>query len=90
MLTAVQAVYFNLSSVVGEGRITDGSHDNYDCVRTASISMRHKVLVLTLRQVEESAYVSLVVSYTPEEVITRHVSTLKKWIGRQAGRQAGR
>eukprot|EP01116_Phalansterium_solitarium_P014565 TRINITY_DN3229_c0_g1_i1.p2 TRINITY_DN3229_c0_g1~~TRINITY_DN3229_c0_g1_i1.p2 ORF type:complete len:1966 (-),score=685.19 TRINITY_DN3229_c0_g1_i1:6465-12362(-) len=41
------AVYFNLSGVVGEHKITDGSHDNAVLVRTATISQKHKIMTLT-------------------------------------------
>jgi hypothetical protein len=38
------ACYLNLTSLVGaEGRITDGTHDKDDAVRTATISQQHKV-----------------------------------------------
>lgn len=37
------AVWFNLTSIVSGGKITDGSHDNADMIRTATISQKHKV-----------------------------------------------
>jgi len=44
------SVYFNLSSVVGDHKIVDGSHDNADLVRTATISQKHKIMTLTFHR----------------------------------------
>jgi len=44
------SVYFNLSGVVGEHKIIDGSHDNADLVRTATISQKHKIMTLTFHR----------------------------------------
>ncbi|GAM23564.1 hypothetical protein SAMD00019534_067390 [Acytostelium subglobosum LB1] len=41
------AVYFNLTKLVGDASITDGTHDNVLLVRTASISQKHKMMTLT-------------------------------------------
>lgn len=39
--------YFNMSGVLGASRITEGTHDQPDVVRTATMSQEHKVLTLT-------------------------------------------
>jgi UDP-N-acetylglucosamine-lysosomal-enzyme len=44
------AMYLNLTTIVGEGVITDGSHDNADLIRTATISQKHKVMTLTFHR----------------------------------------
>ncbi len=43
------AVYFNLT-FAHNATITDGSHDNGDVIRTATISQKNKVLTLTLHR----------------------------------------
>jgi Stealth protein CR2, conserved region 2/LNR domain/Stealth protein CR1, conserved region 1 len=45
--SGVPAVVFNLTGVVGANEITDGSHDNEEIVRSATISQRHKLMFLT-------------------------------------------
>ena len=42
----------NLSSVVGSGKVREGSFDNKTVVRTATISSRYQVLIVTLRPLE--------------------------------------
>ncbi len=45
----VPACFLNLTALVGaDGRITDGSHDRDDAVRTATISQQHKIMIMTL------------------------------------------
>lgn len=44
------AAYFNLSTLVGSGSITDGSHDNANLVRTATISQKFKIMTLTFHR----------------------------------------
>jgi hypothetical protein len=39
-----------LQEVVGEGKITDGSHDNEVIVRTATISQKSKLMTLTFHR----------------------------------------
>lgn len=43
------ALFVNLTSLVGsDSRITDGSHDHDELVRTATISQAHKIIIFTL------------------------------------------
>lgn len=46
----IPSVYFNLSAIVHQDTITDGSHDNADLVRTATISQKHKIMTLTFHR----------------------------------------
>jgi UDP-N-acetylglucosamine-lysosomal-enzyme len=46
----IPSVYFNLSVIVQGGTITDGSHDNAELVRTATISQKHKIMTLTFHR----------------------------------------
>jgi UDP-N-acetylglucosamine-lysosomal-enzyme len=57
------AMYFNLSSIIGNNTITDGSHDNGEIVRTATISQRHKIMVLTFHRDQPRQQVLLSVTY---------------------------
>jgi Stealth protein CR2, conserved region 2/Stealth protein CR3, conserved region 3/Stealth protein CR4, conserved region 4/Stealth protein CR1, conserved region 1/LNR domain len=58
------AMYVNLTSTVGDNRIVDGSHDNADLVRTATISQRHKIMTLTFHR--NIAYQTIAISVTYE------------------------
>lgn len=42
------AAFLNLTGVVGDGRITDGSHDKENTIRTATISQKEKIMTLTM------------------------------------------
>ena len=44
------AAYFNMSAVLGDQRVTDGSHNEPDLVRSATISQRRQLLVMTFRR----------------------------------------
>ncbi|KAK5580536.1 hypothetical protein RB653_000556 [Dictyostelium firmibasis] len=57
-----RSVYFNLSSLIGDGIITDGSHDNAVLVRTATISQKYKIMTLTFHKDKE--YQNIAVSIT--------------------------
>eukprot|EP01113_Clastostelium_recurvatum_P003511 TRINITY_DN1152_c0_g1_i5.p1 TRINITY_DN1152_c0_g1~~TRINITY_DN1152_c0_g1_i5.p1 ORF type:complete len:1635 (-),score=329.21 TRINITY_DN1152_c0_g1_i5:43-4947(-) len=46
----LESIYFNLTSIVQNGTITDGSHDNSNLVRTATISQKHKIMTLTFHR----------------------------------------
>ena len=46
----VDAMYIDLAPVLGTLQIVDGSHDNSDLVRTATISQKHKTMTLVLRK----------------------------------------
>lgn len=46
----VDAMYIDLAPVLDTLQIVDGSHDNSDIVRTATISQRHKTMTLVLRK----------------------------------------
>lgn len=43
-------MYFNLSAIVRDGKIVDGSHDNAALIRTATISQKNKVMTLTFHR----------------------------------------
>ncbi|KYQ88805.1 putative glycophosphotransferase [Tieghemostelium lacteum] len=58
-----QSVYFNLTSLIQNSTITDGSHDNSDIVRTATISQKYKIMTLVFRQNITRQNVSISVSY---------------------------
>eukprot|EP01114_Cavostelium_apophysatum_P003574 TRINITY_DN1353_c0_g2_i5.p1 TRINITY_DN1353_c0_g2~~TRINITY_DN1353_c0_g2_i5.p1 ORF type:complete len:1245 (+),score=388.40 TRINITY_DN1353_c0_g2_i5:191-3925(+) len=58
------AMYFNLSGVVGDNKIVDGSHDNSDLVRTATISQKYKLMTLTFHR--EKPKSTVVISITHE------------------------
>jgi hypothetical protein len=53
--------YFNMSGVLGASRITEGTHDQPDVVRTATMSQEHKVLTLTFFPNSSDANVSVIV-----------------------------
>ncbi|GAM17280.1 hypothetical protein SAMD00019534_004550 [Acytostelium subglobosum LB1] len=57
------SVYFNLTNLVLDGTITDGSHDNAVLVRTATISQKHKIMTLTFHQKIAFQVVSISISY---------------------------
>jgi len=57
-------MYFNLSGIIGNNTITDGSHDNGELVRTATISQKHKVMVLTFHRDQPHQQVLLSVTYS--------------------------
>lgn len=57
------AVYFNLSGVVEQHKITDGSHDNAVLVRTATISQKHKLMTLTFHHNTPRQSVAISVSH---------------------------
>jgi hypothetical protein len=46
----VDAMYIDLAPALGTLQIVDGSHDNSDLVRTATISQKHKTMTLVLRK----------------------------------------
>jgi hypothetical protein len=46
----VDAMYIDLAPVLDTLQIVDGSHDNSDIVRTATISQKHKTMTLVLRK----------------------------------------
>lgn len=48
--SGLPSVYFNLSEIVGTATITDGSHDNAELVRTATISQKFKIMTLTFHR----------------------------------------
>ncbi|KAF2077558.1 hypothetical protein CYY_001176 [Polysphondylium violaceum] len=57
------SVYFNLTHVVGNGSITDGSHDNSNLVRTATISQKYKIMTLTFHKNQPYQTVAISISY---------------------------
>lgn len=48
--SGLSSVYFNLTEIVGGATITDGSHDNVELVRTATISQKFKIMTLTFHR----------------------------------------
>lgn len=56
--SGLPSVYFNLTEIVGGATITDGSHDNVELVRTATISQKFKIMTLTFhRSIHASCFV---------------------------------
>ena len=45
----VLVLYFNLSKVFGEGKVTSGEYSETHCVRSATVAQKYKVFTLTLR-----------------------------------------
>ena len=45
----VLVMYFNISKVFGEGKVTSGEYSDTHCVRSATVAQRYKVCTLTLR-----------------------------------------
>ena len=45
----LKAMYFNVSTIFGEGKITKGDHSETQVLRSATIAQKHKVLTLTFR-----------------------------------------
>ena len=46
----LKAMFFNLSSVFGQGKITTGDHSDSEVVRSATVAQKHKILTLTFRK----------------------------------------
>jgi len=46
----IPAAYFNLTELVGTGRISDGSHDNALMIRSATISQKYKIITFTFHK----------------------------------------
>ncbi|EFA84682.1 putative glycophosphotransferase [Heterostelium album PN500] len=63
IINGTNAVYFNLTQLVGEATITDGSHDNAVLVRTATISQKNKIMTLTFHHNIPYQSVSISISY---------------------------
>lgn len=55
--------YFNFTPFVGSSKILDGSHDNTDLVRTATISQKSKLMIMTFHRNVTAHNVSVVLSY---------------------------
>jgi hypothetical protein len=66
-------MYFNLSGIVRDGKIIDGSHDNAVLIRTATISQKNKVMTLTFHRniTQQDVSISITVEFnkTQEETV---------------------
>lgn len=60
------AFYLNLTNIVGTGRITDGSHDHDELIRTATISQQWKVMIITLHKNDSRVPVQVVLKWEDE------------------------
>ena len=67
--SSVPAVWFNLTTMVGSNKITDGSHDNADLIRTATISQKHKIMTLTINQKAKNRNASISISFESESSV---------------------
>jgi len=54
----VSVLYFNISKLFGEGKVTSGEYSETQCVRSATVAQKYKVFTLTLRVNCTSAAVS--------------------------------
>lgn len=54
----VSVLYFNISKLFGEGKVTSGEYSETHCVRSATVAQKFKVFTLTLRRNCTSAGVS--------------------------------
>jgi hypothetical protein len=79
----VPAFFLNLTNMVGEGRITDGTHDKDDMVRTATISQQHKVMIITLHKNSSRIPVQVVLHWE-DEGGAKHNATLTLIVGGEA------
>jgi len=71
------SVYFNLSNVVGNSSITDGSHDNSNLVRTATISQKYKIMTLTFHK--DQPYQTVAISIAFDMIIpVNHTMNVKR------------
>jgi len=58
------AFYFNLTLAEADDLVVDGSHDNLDLIRTATLSQKHKILTVTLNhnQTRQMANITITLS----------------------------
>jgi len=60
----VKSFYVNLTSLIGSGKVVEGTYDNSTVIRNAIISSRYKTLVVTLRPISDAmAKAEIVVVY---------------------------
>ena len=52
----IEAMYFNLTKVFGNGKITEGDHSGSLVLRSTTIAQRHKTLTLTFRKNQTAAF----------------------------------
>ena len=45
----ISVFYFNISKVLGEGKVSSGEYSETPCVRSATVAQKYKVFTLTLR-----------------------------------------
>eukprot|EP01117_Protostelium_nocturnum_P010349 TRINITY_DN3721_c0_g1_i2.p1 TRINITY_DN3721_c0_g1~~TRINITY_DN3721_c0_g1_i2.p1 ORF type:complete len:1019 (-),score=326.23 TRINITY_DN3721_c0_g1_i2:164-3220(-) len=63
----ILAAYFNLTKIIGKGKVLDGSHDNTELIRTATISQKHRIITLTFNRNIPSQLVTVEVNYQTED-----------------------
>ncbi|KAL6078212.1 N-acetylglucosamine-1-phosphate transferase subunits alpha and beta [Balamuthia mandrillaris] len=73
----VLAAYVGLSGLVHEARIVDGSHEDSDLIRSATISQKHKLMTLTFHRNVTRQDVAISIKTSENDVETEYNIVLR-------------